>query len=107
MTPSRVSSTLPSGREPGPIIDNKTFAQSPHKTFFTEETPDHLKDVVDYLARRDAEARLEQCRLEQFPEKPSRSEAIFLNPTLETAVTQHRFGIGWWPTLIDPKEEWW
>lgn len=72
--------------EPGLIVDNETFRESPHKTFFLEEIPEQLKAIPDYLARREAEARLEDIRLDRFPRAPSRRVAIFLNTTLQDAL---------------------
>lgn len=71
--------------EPGEVIGNDTFKDSPHKTFFVETVPPHLIDVPDYLARRGAEAALEHVRGEHFAGAPSRAVAIFLNTTAEAA----------------------
>lgn len=72
--------------EAGQIVDNDTFRESPHKTFFLEEIPEHLKGIPDYLARRAAESRFEVIRVARFPDKPSRGVAIFLNATVEAAL---------------------
>lgn len=71
--------------EPGRVIDNETFAASPHKTFFTDRIPSDLRGVDDYEARREAEQTVESCRIRSFPDKPSRSRAIFLNLTPDDA----------------------
>lgn len=69
----------------GQIVNNETFRDGHHKTFFVEEIPNHLKTIPDYLARREAEVQLERFRLDHFPEKPSRNEAVFLDATVEAA----------------------
>jgi len=67
------------------IIDNSTFKNSPHKTFFVKEVSAEFAEVPDYIARRNTEIVLERIRQNHFALKPSRGEAIFLNKSATDA----------------------
>lgn len=70
----------------GTIISETTFEKAPHKTFFNSEVPSDLLSNHDFVARRETELYLEQYRMEKFSDKPSRSNALFLNRTYEDAI---------------------
>ena len=70
----------------GEIISEDTFASAPHKSFFLPVIPAHLQNEPDYIARRETEHALEQYRIVHCQNTPSRSNAVFLNKTLEDAL---------------------
>ena len=85
MTSSRLYIATGFQWAPGKVISNKTFAKSPHKSFFRPIVPPEFRGNPDYLARRQSELELEEARRRSFPSKPSRREAIFLSKTSEDA----------------------
>ena len=70
----------------GTIISEATFTEAPHKTFFVPDVPSHLQSNPNFMARRETELSLEQYRTDKYPNKPSRSKAVFLNRTREDAI---------------------
>ena len=70
----------------GTVISEATFAGAPHKSFFVQTIPSHLQNNPDFMARRKTELKLEEYRIGKCAGKPSRSNAVFLNKTLEDAI---------------------
>jgi len=69
----------------GERISHHYFANSPHKSFFTQPIPPKWAATPDYCARRIAEEQLETARRATWPDHPSRRDALFLNASIADA----------------------